>query len=196
MCNIKINHIVTSNWYGFCLFVWLNFHKFPLLSRYDEDRSDVKMMRNLWSAVVPCWRSTADPSQWNSTDHRKWHDEGQLCRAPCRKTKFLSSEKADELGLLWQNIILTWLGLWQYMPEPVEISLICVLERFSNFPEVCSKRSTEKVESLKQIWTFSEVRRTPLKRVQMQIRVTCETLKANLFSPFSPTCSPLLLSRS
>lgn len=133
MCNIKINHIVTSNWYGFLsfgTFVWLNFHKYPLLSRYDEDRSDVKMMRNLWSAVVPAGGALRIPP--SGTDHRKWHDEGQLCRAPWRKTKFLSSEKADELGLLWQNIILTWLGLWQYMPEPVEISLICVLERFSN----------------------------------------------------------------
>lgn len=117
-----------------CLFCRLNFHKYPLLSRYDEDRSDVKMMRNLWSAVVPCWRSTSDPSQWNSTDHRP--QEMALWRSALscsmKETKFLSSEKADELRLLWQNIILTWLGLWQYMPEPVEISLICVLERFSN----------------------------------------------------------------
>lgn len=136
MCNIKINHIVTSNWYGFLSFgTFVLQTELPQVSSplpirwgYKWGKNDAEPLK-CSCALLEEHCGSLPVEQHRPQEMALWRS---ALSCSMKETKFLSSEKADELRLLWQNIILTWLGLWQYMPEPVEISLICVLERFSN----------------------------------------------------------------
>lgn len=179
---------MTSCWFYFVFLHWSS----PLLIRWGQYwcKTDADP---LWSAVVPCWRSTVDPSEWNSTDHRKRHYEGQRCR------------EGNQIPQFWESRS-TASAMRKYYSDPIWFMTIhawvcrksfdlCFWEIFRVFPDVCLKLSISNVDSLKQIILQGKKKKAFKKlyiNIQKQIRAICETFGSKLFSPFFPVllCCP------
>lgn len=174
---------MTSSWFYFVFLHWSS----PLLIRWGQYwcKTDADP---LWSAVVPCWRSTVDPSEWNSTDHRKRHYEGQRCR------------EGNQIPQFWESRS-TASAMRKYYSDPIWFMTIhawvcrksfdlCFWKIFRVFPDVSSDPY--------QMWihnrSFSKVRRKkPLKSCILIYK----SRSGQCVKPSDPNCfHPFFLSSS